>query len=237
MGVVDAGFGVFLCQSIETKATAIFSSVYRKKLLSASTSDFVHSGKGARCKVNDSGILKPFPILSMQPNDTLDALLACKKYCADNEHCWGCSIQGSTSYKMNAINDCYKKETWSGLIEGEVSQKPSCFHVNVKTSSEKLISWSLGTCFGSQEYKRDTLYISRCCLLPGKYTLECKNENRAVGWSHGFIEFQGLRYCDDFTGLKALRTVEISMITSPESSLTESKNKGNQTITKSTFIS
>ena len=87
-------------------------------------------------------------------------------------------------------------EHWNGLIDGEISQKPVCFDVTIQTKSQSFITWKLGTCFGSLEYQDESRYIYRCCLLPGKYILECRNEKTAVGWCNGFIEFQGQRYCE-----------------------------------------
>ena len=84
----------------------------------------------------------------------------------------------------------------------------------------------MGPCEGpSKEYKRNEnytspitistieytnfVYVERCCLAPGLHTLTCYNEKGPYGWGNGSIEILGQRYCDDFVGFKAMRTVSV----------------------------
>ena len=61
------------------------------------------------------------------------------------------------------------------------------------------ISWSLGTAcempVGS--YEDDKEYTKTCTVLPGEYTLTCKDSGED-GWQGGFIEIQGTQYCRGF---------------------------------------
>ena len=80
-----------------------------------------------------------------------------------------------------------------------------------------LRQWKLETCEGpppEQNYASRTTYYERCCLLPGRYTLTCidklkKHSVNTYGWGNAYIEIDGQRYCDDFFGFKAMRTVSV----------------------------
>ena len=49
----------------------------------------------------------------------------------------------------------------------------------------------------------------RCCVEPGRYTLTCFNTKSPHGWKGGFIAIDGIHYCDDFMGFKAMRRITI----------------------------
>ena len=73
--------------------------------------------------------------------------------------------------------------------------------------------WKMGSCYGPKDtYGTDTniIYVERCCLAPGQYLLNCANDKGPYGWGKSYLEIQGQRYCDDFVGYKATRTVFIT---------------------------
>ena len=223
----------YLCSSIsitETRCSPC-NDVYKKQNNFASTEEFLRSEKGTRCKIRSSNIIKSFVFPSLSISNATVAISLCEKYCAMSQKCWGCSIQGTDSFQIDAITDCGKVENWTGLIDGEVSQKPACMEMNIvtKTETEDGTSWSMGTCFQAQEYIRENQYIERCCLQPGSYTLQCNSKVRPVGWCDGFIEFQGQKYCDDFIGLKAMRTVQVTAIVEKQSHNNNSDNEPSAT--------
>ena len=68
--------------------------------------------------------------------------------------------------------------------------------------------WTLGPCnvrgwVGNENH----IHFYRCCLLPGHYTLTCMNKKSEFGWGNLTFEIDGKRYCDDFVGFKAMRTI------------------------------
>ena len=88
-------------------------------------------------------------------------------------------------------------------------------------SEHFLRKWQMGSCYGPPDglekqplffYNSTDIYIDRCCLLPGNYTLKCKNLKGQYGWGNSSIEIFGQRYCDDFVGFEAMRRVFISGI-------------------------
>ena len=70
--------------------------------------------------------------------------------------------------------------------------------------------WRIGSCYGpSTNYLSNVTYYDRCCLSQGTYTLICKNTKSKYGWRNADFRIDGKRYCDDFVGFKAMRTVSI----------------------------
>ena len=69
--------------------------------------------------------------------------------------------------------------------------------------------WALGSCNFDLGYVGDRTYTEMCCLPPGQHTLTCKS-SYGVGWTYGFLEINGHRFCDDFTGYKAMRALNIA---------------------------
>ena len=75
------------------------------------------------------------------------------------------------------------------------------------------LNWEMDYCYGPQnsvKYQANKIYLDRCCLSPGVYTLICRNVARSFGWGDSFIEILGQRYCDDFVGYKGLRRVIVA---------------------------
>ena len=58
--------------------------------------------------------------------DASFALTECETYCGRIEKCWGCSAHmNNGSYQWNAITQCKDLDEWEGLIQGDVTQRPS----------------------------------------------------------------------------------------------------------------
>ena len=70
--------------------------------------------------------------------------------------------------------------------------------------------WKLGSCHGSQEYEYGrALFVERCCIPAGNYTLICQNKKANSGWGDASIEIQGQKYCDDFIGWEAMQEITV----------------------------
>ena len=70
--------------------------------------------------------------------------------------------------------------------------------------------WTLGSCYGPTgvySYKNYKFQSELCCLSPGRHTLNCINKKSEFGWGNFTFEINGKRYCDDFVGFKARRTI------------------------------
>ena len=89
--------------------------------------DFVRSDKGVHCSTRSDKVLKEFIFPTYVFSTSSKALMGCEKYCSNIYNCWGCSVHCSTigNCQWNAITDCGEKRNWTGLTEGDVSQKPS----------------------------------------------------------------------------------------------------------------
>ena len=72
-----------------------------------------------------------------------------------------------------------------------------------------LVGWELGPCSNSTNYEDFKMYVEKCCISPGNYTLRCYADKQPDGWKGGCIEFLGRRYCDDFIGFKSMHRVQI----------------------------
>ena len=82
--------------------------------------------------------------------------------------------------------------------------------INEKDKGNFSQEWSLGSCYGpTRDYPYETYVFQseRCCLSPGRYTLTCINKKSEFGWGNFIFEIDGKRYCDDFVGFKARRTI------------------------------
>ena len=72
--------------------------------------------------------------------------------------------------------------------------------------------WSLGSCYGpkrGKKYLSNETWYDQCCLPEGQYTLTCSNTKSKYGWGNVAFKINGKRYCDDFVGFKAMRTIYI----------------------------
>ena len=72
--------------------------------------------------------------------------------------------------------------------------------------------WSMGSCYGppmGRKYSSNEIWYDRCCLPEGQYTLTCSNTKSKNGWGNVVFKINGKRYCDDFVGFKAMRTITI----------------------------
>ena len=91
-----------------------------------------------------------------------------------------------------------------------------CLPIEMKVGDNKEFNasfspeWRLGSCFGPKTtYSSNVNYYDRCCVTPGTYTLICKNTKSKSGWGNADFKIDGKRYCDDFVGFKAMRTITI----------------------------
>ena len=72
--------------------------------------------------------------------------------------------------------------------------------------------WRMGSCYGPKlgwTYSSNEIHYDSCCLPSGTYTLICKNTRSKYGWGDADFRIDGKRYCDDFFGFKAMRTITI----------------------------
>ena len=74
-----------------------------------------------------------------------------------------------------------------------------CFEVKLTTANYgNEISWTLGSCESNGSYGNNGEYTQQCCLMPGRYNLACK-DSYGDGWHGGYIEVDGIKYCESFT--------------------------------------
>ena len=88
--------------------------------------EFFRYPKGKRCSNYVKNIIKEFPFPSPQLENEFISLQACEKYCSMKSICWGCSIECNdrqVDCKFNAISSCKDEETWTGLLDGDITVK------------------------------------------------------------------------------------------------------------------
>ena len=86
---------------------------------------------------------------------------------------------------------------------------------NIVDNAFSVPEWRMGSCYGPKlgwTYSFNETHYDRCCLTAGTYTLICKNTNSKYGWGNANFTIGGKRYCDDFVGFKAMRTITIQGI-------------------------
>ena len=74
------------------------------------------------------------------------------------------------------------------------------------------IRWTFGACYSLERQatgKIPQVHLQRCCLDVGIHTLTCVNTKNPAGWENSYIEIQGIKYCHDFIGYKAMREIKI----------------------------
>ena len=70
------------------------------------------------------------------------------------------------------------------------------------SSSE--VAWSVGACSshtdndGKNEYTDHAHFTQQCCLAAGNHKITCK-DSYGDGWHGGYLEINGVKYCEDFT--------------------------------------
>ena len=75
-----------------------------------------------------------------------------------------------------------------------------CFDVVLTTKRwAEEITWSIGSCRSSQSYMNFNVFTQQCCLADGDYKIKCQ-DSYADGWHGGYLEINGQKYCEDFTG-------------------------------------
>ena len=103
-------------------------------------SGFSRTPKGRFCQSNgeEDAILKAFtprrtipnpsfnPSLPVTDENFEDAKIArndCEGWCSNDPSCWGCSVVCGVSCLWNALSYCGTIAEWTGLIEGDITQK------------------------------------------------------------------------------------------------------------------
>ena len=82
--------------------------------------------------------------------------------------------------------------------------------INENDKDKFLPEWTLGSCYGPKYeviYDENEIHYERCCLLPGRHTLTCINRKSEFGWGNVTFKINEKRFCDDFIGYKAMRTM------------------------------
>ena len=95
-----------------------------------------------------------------------------------------------------------------------------CF--NVETITKKWaneISWSVGsckstgrhTCTANGGYFDNMNFTQPCCLSPGDHQLTCY-DCYGDTWKGGYLLMNGVKYCENFTGMVYNETISLSGI-------------------------
>ena len=86
-----------------------------------------------------------------------------------------------------------------------------CIYVSLVSllSTNAGYAWALGSCTLDLGDVGDRTYTEMCCVPPGQQTLTCKASD-GFGWTNIFVEINGHRFCNDFTGHKAMRTIDVA---------------------------
>ena len=85
---------------------------------------FVRMQKGERCRNEKGNVLKEFRFPSKDLPDAVSAIKRCEKFCSSSANCSYCSIYCDTICQWNALFSCQEKESWRGLIEGDITVHP-----------------------------------------------------------------------------------------------------------------
>ena len=94
-------------------------------------------------------------------------------------------------------------------------------HIDGSTPSEKNIThdnspnlrWSFGTCSSvnsdleNSVYEYGSIFVERCCLIPGMHTLTCDSNIPTRGWKNAHLTIAGHIYCDNFIGFKLMQNI------------------------------
>ena len=74
------------------------------------------------------------------------------------------------------------------------------------------ISWTFGPCSSASQgipYGNNDNYSEQCSLASKTFTLTCE-DSYGDGWHGGYLEIQGIKYCEDFYDGKQ-KTVEVNL--------------------------
>ena len=55
--------------------------------------------------------------------DAMESRDECENYCNGKLECWGCSVHCASPCQWNAIPECGQWKSWSGVIDGDITQK------------------------------------------------------------------------------------------------------------------
>ena len=103
---------------------------------------------------------------------------------------------------------CVSDEDDTEAVDNKWNANVVCFTVETKTKKwANEISWSIGpcvsnglsTCTANAGYLNNQNFTQQCCLLAGDYNITC-NDCYGDGWRGGYLEINGTKYCETFTG-------------------------------------
>ena len=89
---------------------------------------------------------------------------------------------------------------------------------NITRDNDQHLRWSFGTCFSVNSdlknpvYKYGSIFLERCCLVPGMHTLTCDSSIPTRGWKDAHLTIAGHIYCDNFIGFKLMQNIIVSGI-------------------------
>ena len=82
------------------------------------------------------------------------------------------------------------------------------------------LRWSFGICSSVNSdaenpvYQYGSIFVERCCLVPGRHTLTCDSSIPTRGWKNAHLTIAGHIYCDNFIGFKLMQNIIVSGINS-----------------------
>ena len=100
-----------------------------------------------------------------------------------------------------------------GEIDNESGKEEQEEESGINSST---VRWQMGSCdsvtstLGGAEYHHPAIYIERCCIKPGVYTLVCYSTPPAQGWKRAFIKIDGHHYCDNFVRYKSFEKMVVT---------------------------
>jgi hypothetical protein len=110
----------------------------------------------------------------------------------------------------------YSKRILANILDENDTGDPDetwdvvCFNVETITKRwANEISWSVGpclsngkdTCTANAGYFNNMNFTQLCCVAPADYKITC-NDCYGDGWKGGYLLINGIKYCDNFTGMK-----------------------------------
>ena len=118
-------------------------------------------------------------------NDT-DVITLCKSSC-------GICNSGPV---CQSILDCEHSKEFCNNGECEDPGKCRTIRITTKDFGDRN-SWTFGSCISNRAYESYQTYTQDCCLSEGRHELTCKT-SKGDGWHGGYVEIQGIKYCEDF---------------------------------------
>ena len=89
---------------------------------------------------------------------------------------------------------------------------------NINHDNSQNLRWNFGTCssvnsdFNGSVYEYGSIFVERCCLVPGRHTLTCDSIIPTRGWKYAHLTIAGHTYCDNFIGFNIMQNIYVSGI-------------------------